>query len=86
MVDVTTRNKLGHNQEGEICLKGPTKMKGYLGNEKQTREIFDEDGYLKTGDIGYYDEDGYIFIVDRIKELIKYKGYQVCISICFVIY
>ena len=52
-------------------------MKGYCGDEQLTRDIMDEDGFLHTGDVGYYDEDEFFFIVDRIKELIKYKGFQV---------
>ncbi|XP_073963824.1 luciferin 4-monooxygenase-like isoform X2 [Choristoneura fumiferana] len=77
VVDVETRQKLGPKEKGEICIKGPIVMKGYAGNEAATRAIFDDEGFLKTGDIGFYDEEGYFFIVDRLKELIKYKGFQV---------
>ncbi|KAJ0173594.1 hypothetical protein K1T71_010743 [Dendrolimus kikuchii] len=77
VVDIETRRKLGPNEHGEICIKGPILMKGYAGNEKESRQIIDVEGYLKTGDVGYYDEDGCFFIVDRLKELIKYKGNQV---------
>ncbi|CRL01182.1 CLUMA_CG014410, isoform A [Clunio marinus] len=68
---------LGPLQKGELCFKGSVIMNGYIGNTKATREVIDEDGWLHTGDIGYYDEDLQFFIVDRIKELIKWKGYQV---------
>ncbi|CAH1637783.1 unnamed protein product [Spodoptera littoralis] len=77
VVDIDTRKRLGPNENGEICLKGPLIMKGYYGNAEATRDVFDEEGYLKTGDVGYYDKDGCFFIVDRLKELIKYKGHQV---------
>jgi acyl-CoA synthetase (AMP-forming)/AMP-acid ligase II len=62
---------------GELWLRGPNVMKGYLGNEKATRETIDSDGFLHTGDICRIDSDGCIFIVDRLKELIKAKGFQV---------
>lgn len=75
VVDTETRKPLGSYQQGEICVKGPMVMKGYVGKDK--KEDFDEEGFFRTGDIGYYDDDEYFFIVDRIKELIKYKGYQV---------
>ncbi|CAB3245736.1 unnamed protein product [Arctia plantaginis] len=77
VVDIETRKRLGPNENGEICLKGPIIMKGYAGDEAATRAMFDEEGYMKTGDIGYYDKDGCFYIVDRLKELIKYKGSQV---------
>ena len=62
---------------GEICVRGPMVMKGYRGNRSATDAMIDSDGWLHTGDIGYYDEDGWFFVVDRLKELIKYKGMQV---------
>lgn len=65
-------------QPGEILLKGPTVMKGYLDNEKANIEAFTYDGWLRTGDVARYDSvSGEFFIIDRIKELIKFKGYQV---------
>ncbi|XP_044760951.1 bacitracin synthase 3-like [Coccinella septempunctata] len=70
-------NALGPHQEGELCLKGPLIMKGYIGDEEATNNCIDKDKWLHTGDVAYYDEEKYFFIVDRIKELIKYKAYQV---------
>ncbi|KPJ10989.1 Luciferin 4-monooxygenase [Papilio machaon] len=75
IVDVETRKPLGPYETGEICFKSPSVMKGYIGKDKT--EDFDDEGFLKTGDIGYYDDEKYLFIMDRLKELIKYKGYQV---------
>src|SRR5438128_1008766 len=77
LVDPATEAELGPNQEGELCVRGPQNMKGYLNNREATARTIDEDGWLHTGDIGYADEDGHFFIVDRVKELIKYKGFQV---------
>ncbi len=77
VVDLTTGAELGPRQEGELCARGPQVMKGYLNNPDATAAMLDPDGWLHTGDIGYADEDGYFYIVDRLKELIKYKGYQV---------
>ncbi|KAK3932453.1 Luciferin 4-monooxygenase [Frankliniella fusca] len=77
IVDVETGKSLPRNKEGEICFKGPMIMKGYRNNKEATVLTIDKDGWLHTGDIGYFDNDGDIFVVDRIKELIKYKGFQV---------
>ncbi|CDZ96714.1 Acyl-CoA synthetase [Phaffia rhodozyma] len=63
--------------EGEMWIKGPNVMKGYLGNPEATRDTIDSDGWLKTGDIARVDPNGYFWLVDRRKELIKYNGHQV---------
>ena len=68
---------VGPGEEGEISIRGPQVMKGYLGRPDATAAMIDADGWLHTGDIGRVDEDGWLFVVDRVKELIKYKGYQV---------
>jgi len=65
------------NETGELCFKGPMVMKGYYNNSKETLATIDSEGWLHTGDVGYYDRDNNFYIVDRLKELIKYKGYQV---------
>ena len=70
--DVTEPRKTG-----ELRIKSSTMMKGYVGNPKATAEAFDEDGWLKSGDLVYFDEEGTFYYVDRIKEMIKYKSYQV---------
>lgn len=77
VVSVETGKPVGFNENGEIWIRGPQVMKGYLNNPDATAATVDEDGWLHTGDIGYVDDDGYFYIVDRLKELIKYKGYQV---------
>lgn len=75
--DVDTDQPLGPNQFGELRIRGNGVMKGYYDNPEATRTAFDEDGYLRTGDLAYYDTDRDFFIIDRIKEIIKYKGFQV---------
>lgn len=77
IVHVETGEDLGLDADGEIWIRGPQVMKGYLHNEAATRETIDADGWLHTGDIGHVDADGHFTIVDRLKELIKYKGFQV---------
>ncbi|KAG4078947.1 hypothetical protein HA402_010899 [Bradysia odoriphaga] len=70
-------NALGPNQTGELCFKGNRIMVGYVGDKQATNAMIDDEGWLHTGDIGYYDNDLQFYIVDRIKELIKWKGFQV---------
>ncbi|HEV3469897.1 MAG TPA: 4-coumarate--CoA ligase family protein [Pyrinomonadaceae bacterium] len=77
LVSVETGEELGAGEAGEVCVRGPQVMRGYLNRADATAQSIDADGWLHTGDIGYADEDGYLFIVDRAKELIKYKGFQV---------
>ncbi|KAI3778466.1 hypothetical protein L2E82_07796 [Cichorium intybus] len=77
IVDPDTGKVLPVNRTGELWLKGPTVMKGYFSNPEATSSTLDSTGWLRTGDLCYIDEDGFIFVVDRLKELIKYKGYQV---------
>lgn len=77
--DLETGESLGPGEEGEVCVKVKHIMLGYVKNPEATSATFDEDGWFHTGDIGYYDEDGYLYIIDRIKDLIKYKSYQVII-------
>ena len=70
-------NDVGDEETGEIWIRGPQVMKGYLGRQAETDATIDPDGWLHTGDIGRVDERGYLYVVDRVKELIKYHGYQV---------
>lgn len=77
IVDPDTKEALPPGQRGELWLRGPIVMKGYVGDSQATAETLDSDGWLKTGDLCYFDSDGFLYIVDRLKELIKYKAYQV---------
>jgi len=67
----------GLSETGELWFKGPNVMAGYLNNDTATKETIDDDGWLHTGDLAQVDANGCVYIVDRLKELIKYKGYQV---------
>ncbi|OKH50387.1 thioester reductase [Calothrix sp. HK-06] len=77
IVDIETQKPLGFNEQGELWIRGPQVMKGYLNNPEATAKVIDADGWFHTGDIAYVDEDSYFYIVDRIKELIKYNGYPI---------
>jgi acyl-CoA synthetase (AMP-forming)/AMP-acid ligase II len=76
-IDVGSGDDIGPGERGELLIRGPQVMKGYLNNDEATRHTIDDEDWLHTGDIGYVDEDDYFFLVDRLKELIKYKGFQV---------
>ncbi|CAL9221722.1 unnamed protein product [Arabidopsis halleri] len=77
ILDPDTGDSLPRNQAGEICIRGNQIMKGYLNDPVATASTIDQDGWLHTGDVGFIDDDDELFIVDRLKELIKYKGFQV---------
>jgi acyl-CoA synthetase (AMP-forming)/AMP-acid ligase II len=77
IVDPATGAEQGVGGEGELWIRGPQIMKGYLNRPDATADSIDPEGWYKTGDIGHVDEQGYFYVVDRLKELIKYKGLQV---------
>lgn len=77
IVDTSSGQDLPAGPEGELWIRGPQVMKGYLNNPEATAETIDPDGWLHTGDIARVDDDGHVYVVDRLKELIKVKGFQV---------
>ncbi len=77
LVNPATGEDVAEGEEGEIWIRGPQVMRGYLNNDEATAETLVGDGWIRTGDIGRVDENGFFYIVDRLKELIKYKGHQV---------
>jgi acyl-CoA synthetase (AMP-forming)/AMP-acid ligase II len=77
LVDPATGHGVGPGERGELWARGPQVMAGYLGNPAATAEVLDAGGWLRTGDLGYADAGGNVFIVDRLKELIKVNAFQV---------
>jgi len=77
IVDPDSGADLAAGRRGELWVRGPQMMSGYRGGPLETARTIDADGWLHTGDLCYFDDDGYLYVVDRLKELIKYKGYQV---------
>lgn len=75
VVDLTTREPLGPNQLGELCVEAQNVFNGYIGKDPST--YLDKEGFFPTGDLVYYDEDGYFYITDRIKDVIKFNGHTV---------
>ncbi len=77
IIDLSSGGALSAGQLGEVLVRGPQVMRGYLNNPQASQQAVGAEGWLHTGDVGYVDEDGYLYVVDRLKEMIKYKGYQV---------
>ncbi len=77
LVDPESGEEVGPGDRGELWVKGPNVMSGYLNNAEATASTLDDEGYLHTGDVAEVTDEGVFSIVDRVKELIKYKGYQV---------
>ncbi|XP_013386933.1 4-coumarate--CoA ligase-like [Lingula anatina] len=77
VLDPQSGEELGQNEDGELCFRGCQIFKGYLNNPEATAAAIDKEGWFHSGDIGHYDEDQNIYVIDRIKEFIKYKGFQV---------
>ena len=77
IVDIATGAPVGRREHGELLIRGPQIMRGYLNRPEETAESIDRDGWYHTGDVGYVDDEDWFYVVDRTKELIKYKGLQV---------
>jgi len=73
----TSSKQLPTGEKGEICIAGPNVMKGYWERPEESKEAFNDDGFFRTGDSGYIDEDGYVFLIDRIKDMILVSGFNV---------
>ncbi|XP_076546359.1 uncharacterized protein LOC117602157 [Osmia lignaria lignaria] len=77
IIDLETGKTLGPNQKGEICGKSISMMSGYYKNPEATKKVIDEDGWLHTSDLGYYTEEGELFVVDRLSDLIKFRDHLI---------
>ncbi|XP_020093439.1 4-coumarate--CoA ligase-like 6 isoform X2 [Ananas comosus] len=77
VIDLRSGSCLPPGYSGELWLHGPAIMKGYLNDEDATVSTIVENGWLRTGDLAYFDQDGYLFVMDRLKDTIKYKGFQI---------
>lgn len=77
IVNIETKQDVAAGEQGELLIRGPQVMRGYLNNPEASAHAVDADGWLHTGDVGYADGEGFFYIVDRLKEFIKYKGFQV---------
>ncbi|KAJ0763371.1 putative AMP-dependent synthetase/ligase, ANL domain-containing protein [Helianthus annuus] len=83
IVDPNTGVSLPPMNHGELWVRGPSIMKGYVDDKQGIITMVDSDGWLRTGDLCFFNNEGFLFVVDRLKELIKYKGYQVrFVNIC----
>ena len=77
VVSLDTGQEVGRGEVGELFIRGPQVFKGYWRNPEATAEALTPDGWFRTGDLVWADEEGYVYVIGRIKEIIKYKGYQV---------
>jgi 4-coumarate--CoA ligase len=75
----------GADSVHRLWIKGPNLFAGYHNNPKATADCMTDDGFFKSGDIGYYDLDGHFYITERLKELIKYKGFQLVLCLSFLV-
>ncbi len=84
--DVPDMNYLASNGEGEVCFKGPCMTQGYYKNPEKTAELFDEDGWVRTGDVGKWLPNGTLKIIDRVKHIFKLSQVTIIIIIIIIIH